>query len=89
MQSFGGVLALLLVSRISDRLLDQMEAEPARINSVPDVEAQKRDANDNSAAMEEPPAKKARLEDAPNSDRQDMRDRGVAPIKAEYVCFTF
>lgn len=88
MRNFGG-LALLLVSRVSDHLLHKMEAEPVRIDSVPEVEAQKRDANDNSAAVEEPPAKKARLEENPNSDRQDMRDRGVAPIKAEYVCFTF
>ena len=84
MRNFG--LALL---RVSDHLLHKMEAEQVRPDSVPDVEAQKRDVNDNYAAVEEPPAKKARLEENPNSDRQDMRDRGVAPIKAEYVCFAF
>jgi tRNA-dihydrouridine synthase 3 len=61
-----------------------MEAEPAKIDAVPEVEAQKRDASDNAAAVEEPPAKKARIEENPNADKQDMRDRGVAPIKAEY-----
>ncbi|OQD79926.1 hypothetical protein PENANT_c042G01763 [Penicillium antarcticum] len=61
-----------------------MEAETVKIDSVLDVEAQKRDANDNAVAVEEPPAKKARLEENPNAAKQDMRDRGVAPIKAEY-----
>lgn len=56
--------------------------------AAPIMEAPKRDAaNDDvgAAGTEEPPSKKARLEETSTPVEQDMRDRGIAPIKAEYV----
>ncbi|CAG7998110.1 unnamed protein product [Penicillium olsonii] len=50
--------------------------------AAPDMDVSKRDAAGD-AATSEPPAKKARVEE-PNSIAQDMRDRGIAPVKAEY-----
>lgn len=59
-------------------------------NAAPIIEVPKRDtANGSGAAdMEEPPAKKARLDEPSKPAQVDMRDRGIAPIKAEYVRFT-
>ena len=55
--------------------------------AAPDMEVPKRDAaNDSSATgVDEPPAKKARLDEPSKPAHVDMRDRGMAPIKAEYV----
>lgn len=50
---------------------------------APDMDVSKRDAGD--AAVEEPPAKKARVEEPTEPVAQDSRDKGIAPIKAEYV----
>ncbi|CAG8893766.1 unnamed protein product [Penicillium egyptiacum] len=51
--------------------------------AVPDMEVPKRDAANESGGpgVEEPPAKKARLDEP---SQVDMRDRGIAPVKAEY-----
>lgn len=59
--------------------------------ATPDNEIPKRDAaNDPGAAdVEEPPAKKARLDEPSKPAQVDMRDRGIAPIKAEYVQLPF
>lgn len=70
-----------------------MEPEPTKVQApeasvaAPDMEVPKRDAaNDSSAAgVDEPPAKKARLDEPSKPAHVDMRDRGMAPIKAEYV----
>ncbi|OQE23403.1 hypothetical protein PENFLA_c011G08627 [Penicillium flavigenum] len=54
--------------------------------AVPDMEVPKRDATNESShsSVEEPPAKKARLDEPSKSSQVDMRDRGIAPVKAEY-----
>ncbi|CAP94042.1 tRNA-dihydrouridine synthase 3 [Penicillium rubens] len=54
--------------------------------AVPDMEVPKRDATDESShpSVEEHPAKKARLDEPSKPARVDMRDRGIAPVKAEY-----
>ncbi|KAJ5332793.1 hypothetical protein MYU51_009063 [Penicillium brevicompactum] len=59
------------------------EASPA----VPQVDLPKREAAGDVAAVSEPPAKKARVEEPTESTEpiaKDMRDRGIAPVKAEY-----
>jgi hypothetical protein len=58
--------------------------------AVPDMEVPKRDATDESShpSVEEHPAKKARLDEPSKPARVDMRDRGIAPVKAEYVCLS-
>ncbi|KAF4762404.1 hypothetical protein N7455_003320 [Penicillium solitum] len=69
-----------------------MEPETTKVQApeasvaAPDMEVPKRDAaNDSGAAgVDEPPAKKARLDEPSKPARVDMRDRGMAPIKAEY-----
>lgn len=55
--------------------------------AVPDMEVPKRDAANESSnpSVEEPPAKKARLDEPSKPAQVDMRDRGIAPVKAEYV----
>lgn len=55
--------------------------------AAPDMEVPKRDAASDSGAagVEEPPAKKARLDEPSKPTQVDMRDRGIAPVKAEYV----
>lgn len=57
--------------------------------AAPNIEVPKRDAaNDSGAAgVEEPPAKKARLDEPSKPAQVDMRDKGIAPVKAEYVRF--
>lgn len=63
------------------------EASPA----VPQVDLPKREAAGDVAAVSEPPAKKARVEEPTESTEpiaKDMRDRGIAPVKAEYVAIT-
>ncbi|KAJ5089328.1 tRNA-dihydrouridine(47) synthase [Penicillium argentinense] len=57
--------------------------------TLAEVDATKRDASDSVAGVEsteEPPSKKARLDETPEmkEKQQDARDRGIAPIKAEY-----
>ncbi|OQE89717.1 hypothetical protein PENNAL_c0013G08137 [Penicillium nalgiovense] len=54
--------------------------------AVPDMEVPKRDAANESSnpSVEEPPAKKARLDEPSKPAQVDMRDRGIAPVKAEY-----
>lgn len=51
------------------------------------MEVPKRDAaNDSGAAdVEEPPTKKARLDEPSKPAHVDMRDKGIVPIKAEHV----
>lgn len=55
--------------------------------AAPGMEVPKRDAANDSGAtgVDEPPAKKARLDEPSKPAPVDMRDRGMAPIKAEYV----
>lgn len=63
------------------------QSSPAANNGTPEVDVTKRDAaNGLSPGAEEPPSKKVRLEESSQPDRQDRssRDRGIAPIKAEY-----
>jgi tRNA-dihydrouridine synthase 3 len=70
-----------------------MEPENTKVQApetsvaVPDMEVPKRDATDESShpSVEEHPAKKARLDEPSKPARVDMRDRGIAPVKAEYV----
>lgn len=56
----------------------------------PEVDANKRDAVNSGSGVEEPPAKKARVEESSESNGQSrpLRERGIAPIKAEYACLT-
>ncbi|KAJ5162591.1 uncharacterized protein N7500_004421 [Penicillium coprophilum] len=63
----------------------KVEALQANV-AVPNMEIPKRDAtNDSGAAgVDEPPSKKARLDEPSQPAKVDMRDRGMAPIKAEY-----
>lgn len=70
-----------------------MEPETTKVQApeasiaAPDMEVPKRDAaNDSGAAgVDEPPAKKARLDEPSKPAHVDMRDKGMAPIKAEYI----
>lgn len=61
----------------------------AEVTQAPlEAENSKRDAANGSPAAEEPPSKKPRVEgsqgsDEPENDRNDLRKRGIAPIKAE------
>lgn len=57
---------------------------PEASATVPDMDVSKRDAVGDTA-VEEPPAKKARVEEPTEPVAQDSRDKGIAPIKAEYV----
>ncbi|OQE02910.1 hypothetical protein PENVUL_c037G07881 [Penicillium vulpinum] len=69
-----------------------MEPETTKVQAsevsvaVPDMEVPKRDATNDSGAAgaDEPPSKKARLDEPSKPAQVDMRDRGIAPIKAEY-----
>jgi hypothetical protein len=58
-------------------------AEPVQAPS--EAEVTKRDAANGSAAAEEPPSKKARIDEPeqPQDERDSLRNRGIAPIKAE------
>lgn len=51
----------------------------------PEVDVTKRDAAIGSPAAEEPPSKKARIDEPEKSEdeRDYRRNRGIAPIKAE------
>lgn len=54
--------------------------------AVPNMEAPKRDAangDSGAAGTEEPPSKKARLDEPTKPVQEDTRDKGIAPIKAE------
>lgn len=55
-------------------------------NAAPEADIPTRD-RDVGSGSDEPPAKKARLEGNADSENTvcDARDRGIAPIKAEYV----
>ncbi|KAJ5936556.1 tRNA-dihydrouridine(47) synthase [Penicillium verhagenii] len=55
---------------------------PEANNAAPEAHVPPRDLDIGSSA-DEPPAKKARLEGS-NKNNGDARDRGIAPIKAEY-----
>jgi hypothetical protein len=50
-----------------------------------EVDVPKRDAANGSPAAEEPPSKKARIDEPEKSEdeRDSRRNRGIAPIKAE------
>lgn len=67
-----------------------MEPETTKVQApeasvaAPDMEVPKRDAA-NDSGVDEPPAKKARLDEPSKPAHVDMRDKGMAPIKAEYV----
>ncbi|OKP06248.1 tRNA-dihydrouridine(47) synthase [NAD(P)(+)] [Penicillium subrubescens] len=52
-----------------------------------EVDLPKRDAANGSPAAEEPPSKKARIDEPEKSEdeRDSRRNRGIAPIKAEYL----
>jgi tRNA-dihydrouridine synthase 3 len=57
---------------------------------APNMDVSKRDAANGdagAAGVDEPPAKKARVEEPTKPIGQDSRDKGMAPIKAEYVQF--
>lgn len=58
-------------------------AEPVQGSS--EAEVAKRDAANGSPAAEEPPSKKARFNEneEPEDERASLRNRGIAPIKAE------
>jgi hypothetical protein len=57
-------------------------------NSAPEADATMRNRDVHSGS-DEPPAKKARLGGTSDSEQvRDARDRGIAPIKAEYVTFS-
>ncbi|KAJ5819288.1 hypothetical protein N7474_004879 [Penicillium riverlandense] len=56
---------------------------PAVDNAAP-ADIPKRDAANGNSGVEEPPSKKARLEEV-REDTRDPRDRGIAPIKKEYL----
>lgn len=58
-------------------------AETIQASSEADVT--KRDAANGSPAAEEPPSKKARFNEneEPEDERASLRNRGIAPIKAE------
>lgn len=69
--------------------LDLTAQKPLEANNAApeaDIPAQDRDVGSGS---DEPPAKKARLVGTSDSENivRDARDRGIAPIKAEYVTF--
>lgn len=55
--------------------------------TTPELDVSKRDAADGDADAGEPPSKKARLEEQSETNQPDHsdRDRGIAPIKAEYA----
>ena len=56
--------------------------------AAPDMDVSKRDVasgDAGAAGVDEPPSKKARVEEPTKPVAQDMRDRGIAPIKAEYA----
>lgn len=52
-----------------------------------EVDVTKREVSNGSPGPEEPPSKKARMEDSSGLNGQDRlpREKGVAPIKAEYA----
>jgi len=54
-----------------------------------EMDVTKRDATNGLYSADEPPSKKARLEETSENVKQDPRSKGIAPIKAEHVCPTF
>ena len=62
------------------------QAPPEASNAVPDTDATKRDATNGDSGAQEPPPKKTRLEEPSdtNGGEKSSRDKGIAPIKAEY-----
>ncbi|KAJ5753257.1 tRNA dihydrouridine synthase [Penicillium odoratum] len=67
--------------------MDMTTQKPSKAtNAVPEPDVSTRDRDVGSG--DEPPAKKARLEGTDSDNKPlDARDRGIAPIKAEYVLF--
>lgn len=62
---------------------------PAEATTSPsEVENSKRDVVNGGSGVEEPPSKKARVDELleTNGQSRPSREKGVAPIKAEYVC---
>jgi hypothetical protein len=63
---------------------------PSDAQNLPsEMDVIKRDAVNGVSSAEEPPAKKARLEETSENKEEDHRSKGIAPIKAEYVCPAF
>lgn len=62
------------------------QAPPEASNAVPETDATKRDATNGDSGTQEPPPKKTRLEEPSdtNGGEKSSRDKGIAPIKAEY-----
>lgn len=62
------------------------QAPPEASNAIPETDATKRDTTYNDSGAQEPPPKKTRLEEPSdtNGDQRSSRDKGIAPIKAEY-----
>lgn len=58
-------------------------------NTPSEVDVTKRDAANGVSNADEPPSKKARLDETSENTEQDLRSKGIAPIKAEYVCPVF
>lgn len=69
--------------------LDLTAQKPSEANNAtPEAHIPARD-RDVGSGSDEPPAKKARLQETSDSEKivRDARDRGIAPIKAEYVTY--
>ena len=65
-------------------------APPSEAQKTPsEVDVTKRDAANDVSGGEEPPAKKARLDENQANAEEDPRSKGIAPIKAEYACPAF
>lgn len=61
-------------------------APPSEPQITPsEVDVTKRDAANDVSGADEPPAKKARLEETSDNAEEDPRSKGIAPIKAEYA----
>lgn len=68
--------------------MDSTIPQPANsetIQAQSEAEVTKRDAANGSPAADEPPSKKARIDEPQDfeDDRATLRNRGIAPIKAE------
>lgn len=78
------------LSSLSEKFPFDLSENNSRINLV-DMDPLAKDMDvdnlQNGNATEEPPTKKARLEDSSVANGQDRppRENGIAPIKAEYV----
>lgn len=65
-------------------------APPSEVQNTPsEVDVTKRDAANGVSNADEPPSKKARLDETLENTEQDPRSKGIAPIKAEYACPAF